>query len=94
MNVKVRLRLNPDYPEWHSGNALHLMAQTEQDQADGYAFGRWSIRAPLTKRLKDGEEDVIRLHFLVQDPIEGLTPGTSIKLYGGFKCIAEGTVVP
>jgi hypothetical protein len=93
MAIKARLRLNPDHPEWRGGTTLQLVAQTEKDAAEGIPFGRWSVRAPLTQKLRDGEEDVVRLSFLVRDPIEGIEVGSTIRLFGGTKCIAEGVIV-
>jgi hypothetical protein len=93
MIVKARLRLNPKYPEWAGGTSLQLLAQTARDVAEGAAFGRWSVRVPVSEKLRDGGVDVVRLHFLVQDALPDLEVGSTIRLYGGFKCIAEGTIV-
>ena len=93
MPVKARLRLNSRYLEWGAGVALHLLAQTEQDAAEGYLFGRWSVRVGMTEKFRKGDEDVVRLDFLVSGPIDGLRAGGHIKLFGGTKCIAEGSIL-
>jgi hypothetical protein len=93
MVVKVRLRLHPQHVHWGGGTSLNLVAQSEQDEAEGAAFGKWSARADVTQKLRDEGVDEVDLDYLVPEGTKSLRPGSTIKLFAGTNCVAEAEVL-